>query len=385
MKLDLDLESLINKQLRETVDEQIRQLDVAALIEPALQSAVDAAVARMVETAVRKLLNERDLSGEVAAMVQDQITNVVDRYAAQSVALSLSRIDIPATVKSAVGDQIENIMSRMDFPDESMPAKVIRWDDYQISGNRVSGGLIRDFNSTGIEDQASEVELTVMDGMIVAERRIISPEIEAESATITGNLILSGDLTATGPALLQLERIAGSVVDDRIRSGIDISDGSITDNGKKILDKGELGPSVIVSNLRRLGTLSDLRVSGSAIIADTLAVMPGKLGINTEEPVGAMTLWDEGSDLTISKIGPRRTFVGSTRGCDLVFGTDFDDKLVIGKTEVTIKDAVRIGGVRFSIADTIPERRGEPNEIVYVTGTDPRFYLCSGGTSWRAL
>jgi hypothetical protein len=146
---------------------------------------------------------------------------------------------------------------------------------------------------------------------------------------------------------------------------------------------------VINSNIRRLGLLQDLRVSGPSNLADTLIVTEGnRVGLNTDEPSGVLTIWDDDAELTVAKLSRRNMFVGSTRQTDVSLGTDNRVQLKMSSDGIEITDPITVQGIRFSVMDDVPERNGMRDEMVLVRNardSQPRFYICEGSNRWRAL
>jgi hypothetical protein len=150
-----------------------------------------------------------------------------------------------------------------------------------------------------------------------------------------------------------------------------------------------LAPSVVNSNIRKLGNLNDLMVIGDAKFSETMFVSEhGKVGINTDEPRGALTVRDEDAEFTLTRTGRRTMFIGSTRDSDIEIGVNSQPQIKINENQVDIATAIKVMGIRFSVAAAVPDREGEPNEIVFVnTARDGQalFYICRGGNRWQAL
>jgi hypothetical protein len=114
----------------------------------------------------------------------------------------------------------------------------------------------------------------------------------------------------------------------------------------------------------------------------------GRVGVNTDDPSGAFTVWDDNAELSIKKQSNKNMFVGSTRDSDLTLGTNNKANIKITEEEVSVITALRIMGVKFSITDSVPERSGEPGEIVMnksAKSRQPLFYMCQGNNTWTAL
>jgi hypothetical protein len=156
-----------------------------------------------------------------------------------------------------------------------------------------------------------------------------------------------------------------------------------------LLNSTTLGPGVVNSNIRKVGLLQNLRVQGDAEFNSTMTVgEKGRVGINTDSPDGALTIWDEDAEITFSKSSRRRMRIGSTRDGELVFGSNNKDQLFLRNNLEEITEPLKIMGIKFSVLDQIPDHRGEPGEIVYnrnARSGQPIIYICQGNNNWAAV
>jgi len=168
-----------------------------------------------------------------------------------------------------------------------------------------------------------------------------------------------------------------------------LKDKNIVNNGKLLLNSTTLGPSVVNSNIRKLGLLQNLRVQGDAAINNTMTVGEnGRVGINTDSPDGALSVWDEDAEITFSKSSRRTMRIGSNRDGELILGAANKDQLQIKANLIEITEPLRLMGIKFSVSDGIPDYRGEPGEIVYnktARSGQPIIYICQGNNTWAAV
>jgi hypothetical protein len=160
--------------------------------------------------------------------------------------------------------------------------------------------------------------------------------------------------------------------------------------GAPVLSATALGPQVTKSNLTQVGNLNSLTVLGDAEIGEFVYFnsATGQVGINTEEPRGALTVRDEDAEVSFMKTSRRTMYIGSTRNSGLEIGTNNQSQIVLKEDLIELNNAVRIMGIKFSVSGTIPESVGEPNEVVFVLSASdgqPKFYRCIGGNKWQAL
>lgn len=394
MNTQLDIASLVNQQIRQTLTEYLAGIDLKSLIEQAMASAVEDTVIKMSHRTAESMITQRDLPNEVLKMAKNKIDSQMDTQVRTTIKSVIANTDIKKMVTEAVDQHLNLKIKQYAFPEASVPASSIDWTDMKFSGNIIDGGIIRNFNSTGIQDNATECQLTLVDGVIVAEGHVITRTIyadglEAKDLKVTDNLELTGKIIAIGDAKESLDKIARDVVDYKLSVDIDISDNHIASNGTLLLNSTGLGPSVINSNLRRLGLLQELRVGGTATFAETMTVSEhNRVGINTDDPSGALSIWDQDAELTFTKSSKRNMYAGTTRDTTMSLGTNNREQIQIKQNEVAIEDPIKVMGIKFRASNSVPEGQGDLHEIVFVRTAkegQPRFYICQGGTQWAAL
>ena len=175
---------------------------------------------------------------------------------------------------------------------------------------------------------------------------------------------------------------------DKANSKMDIGGDALYANGKEILRDNALGAGIAYSNLRKVGNLQELNVIGPLTATDTLSVADGRVGINTDDPAGALTVWDEDAELTIRKHKAKTTYVGTTRDCDLVLGTNGNIGLALRRDGTTSINRMELGGLLISVSDSVPEHDGQPGELVIMRTAkegQPWAYQCMEGKRWAAL
>lgn len=326
------------------------------------------------------------------------LTNKINEYIEEQARLHvrhiMSEIDIKSVISKVIEKTIKLKLDQFAFPDNSINAKAIKWDQVKLSGNHISDGIIRNFNSTGIQDRSTECQLTVLDDAVVVEGEIVSAKvktnkIEAQDISVN-NLEIKGRISNDSFLNQLIESVSLSVFESNIvGKDIDLKGTNITNNSKILLSEDSLGTTVINSNLRKVGTLTELEVRGDALFGNTLIVnSSGKVGINTEEPEGVLTIWDDNADLTIMKASKNNMYVGSTRGSELTLGINKDNHLEVKKEEIKFNKPINVMGLKISVVTDVPSHIGEANEIAFVKNAkqgQPFLFMCKGQNSWASL
>jgi len=289
--------------------------------------------------------------------------------------------------------------------------------DRELSGNKINGGIITNFTSTGIKDTATVPTLLVANDSVTVP--LLRVNTIANPLTIEGSLTVKGEITATklhvdeisadvrnertGP--LEFKAEGGNIYSkgliwtgsgntrqltmqgspDRLFSSesLDIAKGKeYSINKEVVLSSDSLGLSVVNSNLQRVGTLDSLRVAGAITVdehifydADSM-----RLGLGISSPNGAFSIASLDHEFLIDATDDRRFKIGTwtTSGLDII--TDdtkrisiepsgdviftskvvFNGKIGVGvknftsDADVTTAGPIRMQGKKFEVGASIP-------------------------------
>ena len=395
--INLDLEALIKNQIEQIIKDNIDSAINTTLNESKIYPQIEKAIVGTIDTII----------GE--DFIKDQINQSVKKYTDTAIANIFNetfvRTQIEQVVKSYLDSAISNIIEKvahkvqneidcslqnLKFPESSIASSAIVWNPYSLSGSYISGGTIKDFSSTGIEDKSNNVQLTILDDHVVVEGEFTAMNLTAADMVTTKHLSLTGTLEI-GTDIIDHGALAGLIqthFDNKIQESLEPFNQFFND-GTPLVQRESLSNTIISSNLRKLGNLTELNVLGDAKFSETLYVSSnGRIGINTEEPSGALTIWDENAEVSFIKSSKKTMYIGSTRGSNLELGVNLEGKVIINEEGVTIPDPITFMGVKIRTSTDIPEGDGSPNEICYVLNQredHPRFYVCLGGNKWKAL
>lgn len=112
---------------------------------------------------------------ELWAQVQKKVNEQIE--------LKLKQLDITSMVKS----QIETLIQSSS-------------NDRIISGNNIVGGIIKNFGSTGIQDNSTTCQVTILDQVTVFENKLVTADLEVKgSIIIDGDIILNGEIPSDSP------------------------------------------------------------------------------------------------------------------------------------------------------------------------------------------
>ena len=258
-----------------------------------------------------------------------------------------------------LADVIENIVYK------TTPIK-LEVADRSLSGNAIRGGQIAQFSSTGIKDDSSRLVVLVNNDGILTD--FIDVETLVGDVKVEKNLHVGGEISADK---LHVKEITSDIrherssplefttegapsaygiglhwkgnqptkqfilreTPDRFYSteSIDLAkDKEYMIDKVAVLSRHELGRTVTKSNLRSVGTLDNLKVSGDLNVDEFLyfnsTSMRFSLGL--EEPNAMFSLASMNGEFIIEPEGAS-TKLGNYTNSDLTFVTDDTDRLVI--------------------------------------------------------
>lgn len=328
----------------------------------------------------------------------------MSRQVQADVAHRLAQIDIRQVVRQYVDEALAGLITKVNFPDSSIPVKSIDLTGVNISGNNIVGGVIRKFGSTGIQDNATDCQVTILDQATVIENKLITREAEVKgNLTIDGDLILTGEIPTDSPFFRNLvERGAGLLklsmdgqfflqyadkVFEKIKTdGIDLN--RLTLDGNEIFKGNKLGYFITDTNIQKLGELRELTVNGDLNAANSLFVRNKRIGINTEEPAGALAVWDEECELVARKLRKDVSIFGSMRNQRVVLSSNSKNNLVLETDGSVSIEKLTVGAVTLGSAPSCPKDAAEKGTVVFNENPElgqPVGWVSLSGARWAAL
>ena len=393
--VDINIEDAIAASLRGAVENYLQNVDLNKVIADTLQQQINNVVLNLTGRVYSEITNKRDFVDEVSLLVQGIIRDQLLEIGSKQITEYLQGADLNRVIVSSVQNEVNRAASNYDFPPESISFKSIRMDGNEFNAGWISNGIYKNFTSTGIKDSSSRLQLEITDDGIITTNNITAENLLIEDNTFLKNVTIDGDIIVNGNMLESpgLQRYIQQVshatstqnIDTVNSQDINIANRSIVDGDRLVLGNNTLGNQIVNSNLRKVGNLQELVVSGQALIGETLVVNMGRVGINTEETAGVLSVWDEDSELSVLKYAQKNMFVGSTRGNDITLGSNNQNQIVLKTNNVIeLNGPIRFCGLLINIVDRIPERVGEPGELAIVRDGSA-IYKCMGQSSWSKI
>lgn len=346
----------------------------------------------------------KEVTAELTHSFVEQLQEQMAKQVKADVAHKLAQIDIQAAVREYVEGHLTGLIQNVNFPDASIPGPALSLDRFLISGDHVVGGIIKNFGSTGIQDSATDCQITILDETIVVENKLMTKELEVKgNLTVDGDLILTGEIPTSSPFYKDLVQHAAGLlklsmdgnfflqyadkVFDRIKTdGIDLTKLSI--GGNEIFSGNKLGYFVTETNIQKLGELRSLVVNGEAEMAHSLFARNKRVGINTEEPGAALAVWDEECEIMVKKLKKDVSFIGAMRNQRVVLSSNNKENLVLETDGSISVDRINVGEVQIGSASACPTYDAKRGVVLFNNEPElgkPLGWVSLGGARWSAF
>jgi hypothetical protein len=263
--------------------------------------------------------------------------------------------------------------------------------------------ILEKFSSTGIDDRATACQLTVMDETVVIENQLTVKNINVVNAAVMQDLVVIGSVNIDNASWNHLSdgiadrtlkslsqewrEILVSQVADQIKQG-GIEFDQVTVGGEPLIQDNVLSRTITDSSLQKVGVLRDLQVKGEAHLNNTVSVMNRRLGINTQTPEMALSVWDEEVSIIIGKHKAKQAYIGTSRDSGVAIGVNRVPHIEIDTDGLTTVKKLRVGLHRIGHDTQVPGWSGTRGDLVFNTspGPDRVFaWVCLGAHRWQTL
>jgi len=333
---------------------------------------------------IRQLINQA---------VEDNINQLIDQLCADPEwTQRLERL-----INQAVVQETLSRMGNFDF------GPVIK-QHVDENMQKFTATMLKNFASSGISDLAAQCELTVMDGVVVAENSLTSKNLQIIDSAEIQHLVVTGSINTDNQSWLALSAdisqrtldaltdswkvtLVKQVAQHVQQQGMEFENVHI--GGEKLLDAGKLSRAITESNIQTLGTLRTLQVQGEARFNNnTVNVMNKRLGINTDAPEKALSIWDEEVSIVIGKHKVNQAYIGTNRDQGMSIGVNREPQIEISADGMTTIKRLQVGPYKFGHDTRVPGWSGTRGDLIFNAnpGQDRVFaWQCLGGLRWQAL
>jgi hypothetical protein len=343
------------------------------VLEQLITKEINVTVGDMIAKSIDHLVVDPDWLAKVENLILQNYTQKLSRY--------LSSVDINKLVA------------------EQLDANVLRLQDK----------LKENFATRGIADIANNIQLTVMDGAVVASEGLASralmveKDAEVRGSLTVNNLVLRGSVNTDNRAWNEL---ANNIADKALKKATEdwrkklvddvlelaktqgINFNNVLLGGQPIVDNDKLNSNIKNTSIETTGTLKDLSTTGVVNLSNTVTVKLGRLGINTENPEMALSVWDEEVSFIAGKLSKDQAFIGTGRRQALTIGTNRSASLEIDADGLVTAKQFRIDRWRIGHSTEVPGYSGTRGD--FILNSDPKpdspfAWVCLGGFRWQTL
>ena len=418
---NMSLDSLIEQQIKTVVEARVQAILaqpewIDNLEQRITKYAQDRIVGRFanistvpdlidaVQGSVRKLFDQGHVPGLETYVIPSKITQAIDNGIQALVNAAIDNLVIDTEWQNKIERSVNHIMTmRLSDRLSSIDINSLIVSHIDAGIDRWQDRLKRDFRTNGISDQASNIELTVLDGVVVVERDFVAKNIQVEQDLIVNNLVVSGVINTDNRSWNELKDVISQqvltatteqwrqdlvdqVVLESRTAGINFD--SVMVDDLPLIENKTLSAAVVDSHLQSIGTLRDLRVAGTAQFGQTMQVSGRRVGINTQDPEMALAVWDEEVSIIAGKLSKQQAFVGTARLQNLAIGVNRTPQIEIDVDGLTTIKQLRLGRHRISHAGTVPGYSGTRGDLVL--NSDPKpgtpfAWVCLGAFQWQSL
>ena len=395
MSSDVWLNSLENKILQYTQDRILAKFNNSSTM-PEIIEAVKDSVAQLFDNGnipgIDQYVDNTVITQSIATAVDQTIRSALGNLGQDPVWLA----GVEASVKQ---NMVLETIARIGSIDINTIIRQ-RVDDNM---KNIKQQLVADFASTGISDQASICQLTIMDDTTVVENRLTAADLTVVNGARINDLAVTGSINTDNPAWATLAdnisnttlnklsekwraELVQQVADQIRKQGIEFD--AVTIGGDYVVQGNKLSKAITESNLQSVGVLNQLSVKGEAHLTNTVSVVNSRLGINTSSPESALSVWDEEVSVVVGKHKAKHAYIGTARDQTLSLGVNRTPYLDIDNTGLTTVKKLQVGVHKFSHATQVPGWLGTKGDIVFNAnpGPDRVFaWICTGSYNWQVI
>jgi len=390
-----DVKAKASEHVSAVIKDHIQSMDLDSIVSESIKTHVNTWLDSH-EDWLTKTVNpiidlvRRDASAAVLEKASDDIKEAIGKQ--------VSKFDELAT--KGFADQFHARLRDFNFPPESIPATALKFNPETISGDNISGGIQRNFNSVGIQDLANDVQMTVSNDATTFENKLVASELEVVGKTTLKFVEMEGINTASPFYLKLIENVSTSAahkinddifqsysdkVFDRIAiEGVDIT--VLRVNGNVVFEDNKIGGHITESNLRKVGRLKELDIEGELSVSNNSLYVSGKrVGINTTEPSAALSVWDSEVEVEIKRFDQDTAVIQTPRNQDLVISSNKQSNLRLTVDGTTQVQKLQMGTMTFKSSDKPPNYTDGKGAVVFNANPSlggPLGWVCLGGTNW---
>lgn len=352
-----------------------------------------------------KALNEF-VQQQIQEALQSQVDNAVQDFVAKTIdglVLDPTWLEkIETLVTQSFRDRVTELISGINL-DEAISTKI------DLGLERWQEKILQSYRTGGIVDQAHATELTALDGAVVVENQLVAHDVvvetdqEIKGSLIVNNLAVRGTVNvdnASWEGIVDqasektLARLSDQWQKDLVTQVLELSRtqginfDAVLVQGHPLVQGNALSPGITSSELRRVGTLESLSVTGTAEIHNTVYVNNHRLGVNTQTPEAALSIWDEEVCVITGKHKQNHAYIGTSRNHEISLGVNRTAYLTIDTEGLTSVQKLRVDRWQVGFATEVPGWSGTRGDLIFNSNPKPDTpfaWVCLGSYRWQSL
>jgi hypothetical protein len=417
------IEQLVKQQIKDQVNEQV----AIVLGSDEWLASFEQRIIEFVQSRVMAKFANAEYLPEITDTVKSSVNELFKKGVVPGIDQYVDKTDIKHTIDIAVEQLVENSIAQLSNDpvwlakienqiNQAVVDRVVRQfgqiDLNPIIKDRVDENMtvfqqeiLQNFVSTGISDQATSCQFTVMDDNTVVENKLTSRDLHVVNVAVIQDLVVKGtvnidnqswELLADGISEKTLTKLSNewkttltAQVADQIKTaGINFD--SVTVGGELLINNGNtLSKNITDTNIKTVGTLRTLDVAGESTFNNqTLNVLNKRIGVNTLTPEMALSIWDEEVSVVIGKNKANEAYIGTNRAQGVSIGVNRIPQIEINADGLTRIKQLQVGLHKISHAAQVPGWAGTKGDIVFNTNfSDDQVFawVCLGAHRWKTL
>ena len=402
------LTNTIEAEITKSVDSAVKKHLVEILTDPVWITKIEGLVNSNVEKKVERRLDTIDYIALLENLEAGIARNSVDRAVQKHITATINNLTlepdwitkIEGLVNNNVSQKVERKLNTIDFQTfllENLSDGIAAW---QAKYGNVNGG---------IEDTSTTVQLVIEEGLVVAQGNFVTQNIDVVNNVSIGNtlevdnLVVKKSVNVDNKSWAEIvdtcyERVTENLTEgfktDLVEqvltnsSNYNIDFKSVSIDGSQLLEGNRLSSKIQHTGITRTGKLDSLEVAGTTQLNETLYAMRKRVGVNTDRPEAALSIWDEEVSISLGKNKKNTAYIGTARKNGLNIGVNNESVIQIDDTGRMFVSNLSIDRFQLSFESQAPGRLGNRGDIVF--NSDPKegtpfAWVCTGNYNWREM
>ena len=394
------IEQAVRENILSTLENMVQDSNWLAKIEKIInQTATQKTVDRLTSIDINKIVSDQVNSTFSSETIQKQVTDGVQK----DIEVAISTITQDPTWLNRIEEKINQAVTYQTIAKiGSMDINTLICDRVDENMEKFHSKMREDFSSVGIRDQATQTQLTIMDDHTVFENNLTAKDLTVANSAQIQNLVVTGSINTDNQSWFALSaniaektfaRVTGAWQKELVRqvaehikiNGIEFD--QVIIGGELLVNGNSLSGTITESRLQTVGNLRHLTVLGETRLNETFSVVNKRVGVNTEEPEMALSIWDEEVAINIGKHKEKTAYIGTSRTQGIAFGTNRTAHVEITADGLTQIKKLQVGLHRISHDTQVPGYAGTKGDIVFNANptTNVFAWVCLGAYKWQPL